>query len=125
MNSNVDASETGKTDRGLSIQPSNEILKEVNRKAARSIQALLTLVSGLVISTLGFLFIGNLVQQEERSKFRVIADRQVSAIEQQLWRNIETVNSLGGLFDASEVVSRREFSIFARQMISRVGGVRP
>lgn len=69
------------------------------------------------------MFIGSLVQQEEISKFRVIADRQVSAIQRRLERNIETVHSVGGLFDASEIVSRAEFSIFANQMISRVEGV--
>lgn len=107
----------------MSIQPSNQILREVNRKAALSVPALVTLVCGLAVSALGFVFIGNLVQQDERSKFRIIADRQVSAIQRRLERNIETVHSAGGLFDASEIVSRAEFSIFANQMISRVEGV--
>ena len=82
-----------------------------------------TLVFGLIVSVLGFLFIGNLIQQDEQAKFRVIADRQISAIQRRMERNMETVHSVGGLFDASEIVSRAEFSIFANQMISQVDGV--
>jgi PAS domain S-box-containing protein len=84
---------------------------------------LIAFVVGIAIAVSGFLFIENLVRQEERSNFRLIADRQVSVIEQLLNRNIETVQSLGGLFDASEQVSRSEFTIFARQHISRVEGI--
>ena len=98
-------------------------MRNVRRKAARSTSALIVLFIGIIVSVAGFLFVQNLVWQEERANFRLIADRQGFAIEQLLTRNIETVQSLGGLFDASEVVSRTEFTIFARQLISRVEGV--
>lgn len=84
---------------------------------------MIILLAGLTTSALGFAFIENRVRHEEEINFRLIADRQVLAIEQQLRRNLETVHSLGGLFDASEIVSRNEFVVFARQMISRVQGV--
>lgn len=74
-------------------------------------------------AVLGFLFVENRVRHEEDIKFQLVANRQVFAIEQQLLRNIETIHSLGGLFDASEFVSRQEFATFARQMVSRVRGV--
>ena len=44
-------------------------------------------------------------------------------IQDRLERHIQTVHSLGGLFDASDVVSRRDFSVFAQQEISRAEGV--
>jgi PAS domain S-box-containing protein len=84
---------------------------------------LIVLFAGIAIAVSGFLFIENLVRNEERANFRSIADRQVFAIEQLLGRNIETVQSLGGLFDASELVSKAEFSIFSRQLLGRVEGV--
>lgn len=95
----------------------------MRRKAARSTSALIVLTLGICFGVGGFLFIENLVRHEERANFRSIADRQVFAVEQMLKRNIETVQSLGGLFDASELVSRSEFTIFARQLVERVEGV--
>lgn len=98
-------------------------MRDVRRRAALSGPAVFTLLAGITIAVAGFIFIENRVRHEERINFRLIADRHVLAIEEQLQRNLETVHSLGGLFDASEVVSRKEFIIFVRQMISRVQGV--
>lgn len=108
---------------GAAIPSTDHNLRHVRRKAARSAPAVIVLICGVLFSALGFQFIENRVGMEERTNFRLIADRYVLAIEQLLLRNIETVHSLGGLFDASEIVSHEEFVIFARQMLSRVGGV--
>lgn len=102
--------------------PGTEIKRERYR-AALGIAPVALLIVGLVASLFGFRLIDDIVEHDRLSSFNLVASRQVTAIQQKLERNIETVNALGGLFDASEIVSRREFSIFARQMISRVGGV--
>lgn len=89
----------------------------------RSGPAITALIVGVMFAVLGFIQIDNRVRRDETISFRHFADRQIAAIEQQLGRNLETVHSLGGLFDASEVVSRKEFTKFAIQMVSRVEGV--
>ena len=93
------------------------------RRAALGMVPLAALVLGVVLSLAGFRLIDGVVRHDALTSFSLLADRQVSALQQKLERNIETVYSLGGLFDASDVVSRREFSVFSTQMISRVSGV--
>lgn len=93
------------------------------RRAALGAVPLAVLIIGIVLSIAGFRLIGDLVRHEARSNFNLLAGRQVSALQQQIERNVETVHALGGLFDASERVSRAEFSVFTKQLISRATGV--
>jgi PAS domain S-box-containing protein len=92
-------------------------------RVALGIVPLAALFLGVVLSLAGFRLIDGVVRHDALTGFSLLAGRQVSALQQKLERNIETVYSLGGLFDASDVVSRREFSVFSTQMISRVSGV--
>lgn len=94
------------------------------RRAALGIVPLAALLLGTVLSIAGSLLIDGVVRHDAMSTFNHLAGRQVSALQQKLERSIEAVYSLGGLFDASEIVSRREFSAFSKQMISRVSGIR-
>lgn len=93
------------------------------RRAALGVVPVAALLIGAVLSLAGFRLIDGVVQHDALSSFNLLAGRQVSALQQKLERSIETVYALGGLFDASDVVSRAEFSAFANQMISRVSGV--
>ncbi|CAN0449886.1 unnamed protein product, partial [Discosporangium mesarthrocarpum] len=78
---------------------------------------------GVALSVVGYRLISDLVRFEEQSGFNLLAAQQTSALQQQVERNIETVHALGGLFDASETVSRKEFAAFTRQLLSRTNGV--
>jgi len=71
----------------------------------------------------GFRLLDGVIRHDQISSFNLLAVRQVSTLQQNLDRNIETVYALGGLFDASESVSRREFGVFSEQMLSRASGV--
>ncbi|MFT5485769.1 MAG: PAS domain S-box-containing protein [Alphaproteobacteria bacterium] len=93
------------------------------KRAALGIVPLAALLLGVVSSLAGFRLIDGVVRHDVLSSFNLVAGRQVSALQQKLERSIETVHALGGLFDASDVVSRAEFSAFSNQMISRVSGV--
>ena len=68
-------------DRGLGINPPVQYSKNVRRRTVLSKSALIVLLLGVCFAGGGFLFIENLVRQEERANFRSIADRQVFAIE--------------------------------------------
>lgn len=92
-------------------------------KAAFRTSSLLVLATGIFVSVLGYALITNEVREDVKIRFNALADRQVRQIQGRLERHIQTVHSLGGLFDASDVVSRREFSVFAQQAISRADGV--
>lgn len=98
-------------------------LWSARRRAALGAVPLTILVIGAVLSIGGFRLIGDLVRHDASSTFNLLAGRQVLALQQQLERNVETVHALGGLFDASERVSRAEFSVFSKQMISRASSV--
>lgn len=93
------------------------------RRAALGFVPLAALSLGAVLSVAGFRLVDGVVRHDTLSSFELLAARQVSALQQKLERNIETVHSLGGLFDATDVVSRSEFSAFTRQVISRASGV--
>lgn len=93
------------------------------RRAALGVVPLGALLLGAVLSIAGFRLMDGIVRHDALSSFNLLAGRQVSALQQKLERSIETVHALGGLFDASDVVSRTEFSAFSQQMISRVRGV--
>lgn len=107
----------------MKVEVSDEKVWHARRRAATGVVPLAALVMGVVLSIVGFRLINDLVRHEEQSSFRVLAAQQASALQRQLERNIETVHALGGLFDASETVSRKEFAIFARQLLSRTTGV--
>lgn len=107
----------------MTVEVPGETDWHARRRAATGAVPLAALVLGVVLSIVGYRLINDLVRFEERSSFRVLAEQQASALQRRLERNIETVHALGGLFDASETVSRNEFTIFARQLLSRTTGV--
>jgi|GEM_PF-1629463 len=95
----------------------------VRRRAALGFVPLAVLALSVVMTLAGFRLLDGVIRHDQISSFNLLAVRQVSTLQQNLDRNIETVYALGGLFDASESVSRREFGVFSEQMLSRASGV--
>jgi CHASE1-domain containing sensor protein len=95
----------------------------VRRRAALGFVPLVVLALSVVMTLAGFRLLDGVIRHDQISSFNLLAVRQVSTLQQNLDRNIETVYALGGLFDASESVSRREFGVFSEQMLSRASGV--
>ncbi len=95
----------------------------VRRRAALGFVPLVVLALSVVMTLAGFRLLDGVIRHDQISSFNLLAVRQVSTLQQNLDRNVETVYALGGLFDASESVSRREFGVFSEQMLSRASGV--
>lgn len=79
---------------------------------------------GLSLSLIAFL----LVRENEQSRFAIqfnaLAAERINLLQQQIDRNLDTVVSLAAFFDSSREVERREFQIFAANLLSRHPSVR-
>ena len=96
----------------------------MRRKLSFSLPMATVAVLGAAVMVSGYLLISRTVQEQEKARFEALASSQAEKIRAHLEKNLDAVQSLGGLFDASEIVSRPEFAVFARQELSRVRGVR-
>jgi signal transduction histidine kinase len=80
------------------------------RRAAVTISLVATFTAGVLV----FVYTSRLEWQQLERRFREDATDLVSVIDRRLDLNIERARSTGGLFAASQAVSREEFREFAR-----------
>jgi len=87
-----------------------------------SVTAPLAMIFSLAVVL--YLQVGARESEHLASEFERRADDVGAGIERSLDRSLEVLDSLGGFYDASHRVDRREFSSFARHLLSRSPSVR-
>lgn len=79
---------------------------------------------GLSLSLIAFLLVREIEQSRFAIQFNALAAERVNVLQQQIDRDLDTVASLAALYDSSREVERREFQIFAANLLSRHPSVR-
>jgi signal transduction histidine kinase/DNA-binding response OmpR family regulator/CHASE1-domain containing sensor protein/HPt (histidine-containing phosphotransfer) domain-containing protein len=93
-------------------------LSSIIKFPRRYLPIALTIVIGSIFSGLGFVLVDQLERQQQQQEFERLAITRVTAIEEEIEQSIEMLSSINGLYDASNEVSRSEFSRFVDHFIA-------
>ncbi len=81
--------------------------------------AALVLLLGVVLTAVLFNLVQNQQQARTQAEFERHAETYVAAIQKGIERNLEVIESIGGLYAASDKVERDDFRIFVQGPLSR------
>jgi CHASE1-domain containing sensor protein len=92
---------------------------EIRRLLLRyRVASVLTLVLGIALSTLVFFTVESRDRTNLRLAFDDAATNVESAINLGLQRSLDEVNSVGALFDSSNITNRTQFAVFAKELLA-------
>ncbi len=84
---------------------------------------ILTLVLGIILSITAFLFIQESEHDRWRGGFKRAADERLIVLERDFFSTFETLQSLGGLFNAAPGLDREAFRRFTAPVLARHPGI--
>ena len=96
------------------------LLVRWRRKISVSVPLLLTLALSLVL----FEQVGARERDRARTEFERRSDELARRLSRGFDASLDSLESLGGFFDAAERIDRRPFGSFARNTLARIGAVR-
>ena len=89
------------------------------RRAVLPVAALPALISGLLITAVGFMGVQRLERRYTRSDFRAAAARPAAAVQRRLDLHLADLQSVRRLYLASQLVERDEFADFVAPILER------